>query len=66
MLPGGPLGVSFPVAQPFCLNPNGSPGLNHITWVKEWRQNIASEATSVIRAGLCVLVCVMYGGGSLG
>lgn len=53
----------FPVAPPSCLNPHGSPGLNHITWAKAWRQNIASEAASVVRAGLCEHV--IYGGGRL-
>lgn len=54
VLPGWPLDVPFSVAQPFCLNPHGSPGLNHMTWLKVWRHYIASEATDVIRAGLCV------------
>lgn len=55
------LSVPFSIAQPFCLNPHGSPGLNHTTWLKAWRQNIASGAASVIRAGLCVyIMCYVW------
>lgn len=66
MLLVGPLSGSFPVVQPFCLNPHGSPGLNHITCAKAWRQNTASEAAGVIRAGLCEHVYVWWREGRLG
>lgn len=50
----------------FLLEPHGSPGLNHITCAKAWRQNAASEAAGVIRAGSCEHVYVWWREGRRG
>lgn len=61
----GPLNVSFPVAQPFCLNPMAVLISTTLPERRHGGRNIQSEATSVIRAGLFMHILYVYGGGRL-